>query len=63
MIARVILLEDSEDDLLLVVEALRAHGFQLEWEQVENSESLRRTLAEGQWDAVLCDYSMPHMTA
>jgi two-component system, cell cycle sensor histidine kinase and response regulator CckA len=63
MNARLLLIEDSSDDATLVVEALRDHGFEPDWVRVETREALRAMLSERQWDAVLCDYNMPGMTA
>lgn len=60
---RLLLLEDSLDDLQLVVESLRDYGLEPEWEHVETIEALREMLQVRQWDAVLCEYAMPQITA
>lgn len=60
---RALLAEDSEDDYLLVLGALRAGGFAVTSRRVDNAEDLRRSLAVEDWDLVLSDYSMPQFTA
>jgi PAS domain S-box-containing protein len=56
---RVLIVEDSEDDLLLMVHALRKGGYEPVYERVENAEAMRNALETGLWDLILCDYQMP----
>src|ERR1043166_180776 len=56
---RVLLVEDQENDALLVLRALRAGGFQPESKRVDTPEAMSLALAEGPWDIVISDYSMP----
>jgi signal transduction histidine kinase len=60
---RVLFIEDSADDEALLVRALTAAGFHLEHQRVETEEALRAALAEGPWDAVICDWSLPCLDA
>jgi diguanylate cyclase (GGDEF)-like protein/PAS domain S-box-containing protein len=55
-----ILVEDSEDDSLLLVEQLDRSGFKVRWERVENAAELETALDRGHWDIVFSDYTMPH---
>jgi len=59
---RILLVEDSEDDALLVLRELRKDGRGLVSDRVDTPESLKGALAEKTWDAVLSDYSMPGFT-
>jgi PAS domain S-box-containing protein len=56
---RVLVVEDSEDDVLLTIRALKQGGYDPVCEQVETAEALRNSLHEKLWDIILCDYQMP----
>jgi PAS domain S-box-containing protein len=56
---RVLLVEDSEDDVLLTVRALKKGGYDPLHERVENAGAMRKALQEKTWDVILCDYQMP----
>jgi PAS domain S-box-containing protein/putative nucleotidyltransferase with HDIG domain len=56
---RVLLVEDSEDDALLVVRRLQKEGYNPEYERVETSETMRSALQRKMWDIILCDYKLP----
>jgi len=58
---RALLVEDSEDDALLLVEALRHGGYAPDWQRVETEAALRDALAARRWDVVFCDHSMPQL--
>ena len=58
-----LLVEDSEDDALLVLEALRRDGYAPIFERVQTAGALRAALLAKQWDVVLCDYMMPGFDA
>jgi len=55
---RVLLVEDSEDDALMVLRELRHGGFAPEWKRVDDAASMEAALAEP-WDVILSDYSIP----
>ena len=55
---RVLIVEDSEDDALLLVDFLRGGGLAPEWRRVQSRAELAAAL-EAYWDLVLCDYTMP----
>jgi serine phosphatase RsbU (regulator of sigma subunit)/DNA-binding response OmpR family regulator len=59
---RVLVLEDSEDDALLLVRELRRQGFIPDWLRIDNARDMRRAL-ESSWDLIVADYSMPGFTA
>ncbi|MDB6172128.1 MAG: hypothetical protein JWL59_1439 [Chthoniobacteraceae bacterium] len=60
---RALLVEDSEADALLLVEALRRGGYRPDWHRVETEPALRAALLDREWDVVFCDYSMPELDA
>jgi len=56
---RVLMVEDSEDDALLIMRTLKKGGYEPEYEQVETAKAMRTALQEKTWDVILCDYQMP----
>ncbi|WP_374353581.1 putative bifunctional diguanylate cyclase/phosphodiesterase [Chitinimonas sp.] len=60
---RVLVVDDSEDDALLNVLALRRQGYQVDYQRVDLPETMREALADDRWDLVLSDYSMPQFSA
>jgi two-component system, cell cycle sensor histidine kinase and response regulator CckA len=60
---RLLLVDDSATDAKLVVQALRGAGLEVVFERVDNAEAMRASLEKGEWDAVLCDWSMPKFSA
>jgi DNA-binding NtrC family response regulator len=56
---RVLTVEDSKDDVLLIMRELRRGGYKPVFEQVETSETMKAALAGGAWDVVISDYVMP----
>lgn len=55
---RVLVIDDSPDDALLIIEHLRDGGYAPNWRRVATRPDLLRTL-EDDWDLVLADYTMP----
>ena len=60
---RILLVEDSEDDALLLLRALARDGYQPTCARVDTAAAMRAALAEGEWDVVLSDYHMPRFSA
>jgi PAS domain S-box-containing protein len=61
---RVLLVEDSENDALLLLRELRRGGYEPEHERVQTPEAMRAALAEkGPWDVVVSDYRLPRFGA
>lgn len=56
---RVLIVEDSEDDALLLVFELRRGEYTPDFKRVENMESMRKALEEESWDLVISDYVLP----
>jgi response regulator RpfG family c-di-GMP phosphodiesterase len=59
---RALLVEDNPDDAALVLHALRRGGFDVEHLRVETAEALRDAIAQGSWDVVIADYTLPAFT-
>jgi two-component system cell cycle sensor histidine kinase/response regulator CckA len=60
---RALIVEDSPDDLELLVQALERGGYDLEYECVETADAMKAALAHGAWDVVLSDYTLPTFSA
>ncbi len=61
---RVLIVEDSSDDALLLLRELEKGGFEPEYERVDTPENMRRALAGKEpWDVVLSDWRMPRFSA
>jgi diguanylate cyclase (GGDEF)-like protein/PAS domain S-box-containing protein len=56
---RVLLIEDSEDDVLLISRVLRHGGFNPSCEQVFTPNAVVNALQKQCWDVVLSDYNLP----
>ncbi|PTT92518.1 hybrid sensor histidine kinase/response regulator, partial [Pelomonas sp. HMWF004] len=56
---KVLAVEDSENDVRLAMRLLRRAGFDAEFHRVQDLAALRSALAQGGWDALISDFSMP----
>src|SRR5258707_389990 len=56
---RVLIVEDSEDDVFLLARELRREGFTPTIERVDTAETMNLALDGHHWDLILCDYSLP----
>ncbi|MEJ2696301.1 MAG: response regulator [Candidatus Sulfobium sp.] len=56
---RVLMIEDSEDDVLLICRQIRAGGYSLTYERVDNRGAMKTALSGRTWDVVISDYVMP----
>ena len=59
---RVLILEDSEDDTLLILRELQHGGYSPEYKRVDTAEAMTSALKE-KWDVILADYHMLHFNA
>jgi PAS domain S-box-containing protein len=60
---RALILEDSEFDARVMVQALRAGGYDVQSKRVETGEAMEEALRSQPWDIVLADYNMPAFNA
>jgi diguanylate cyclase (GGDEF)-like protein/PAS domain S-box-containing protein len=59
---RALIVEDSEDDTLLLVDQLEIEGGRsVDWRRVDTEPALTEALAQ-HWDIVLSDYTMPRLS-
>ena len=58
----VLFVEDSENDLKLLLEELRQRGYEAVYEQVQNPAELTAALDRHAWDMVLSDYVLPQFS-
>ncbi len=56
---RVLIIEDSEDDALLLLRELKKGGYAPVWERVDTAEGMTAALEAASWDIILSDYRMP----
>ena len=60
---RLLIVDDSEDDGLLLVRNLKNGGFSPSYEQLDTAEAMSKALDDQTWDVILCDNSMPTFDA
>jgi len=56
---RVLMVEDSEDDALLLLRALKKSGYEPAARRVQTGEDMTFALMSQPWDIILCDYHLP----
>lgn len=56
---RVLIVEDSEDDVLLIIRAIKKGGFDPDYKIVETAQAMREALFQESWDIILSDYKLP----
>ena len=59
---RVLMIEDSEDDAALLVRELRRGDYDVQFQRVDLSDTLKSALEMDKWDLIISDYSMPHFS-
>jgi PAS domain S-box-containing protein len=60
---RTLMVDNSENDVLLIVRELKKGGYNPSYERVETAISMEKVLKDKQWDVILCDYKMPTFNA
>jgi len=59
---RVLVVEDSEDDALLLMRELQRGGFEPVFERVATEEAMTSAIAKQTWDIIIADYVLPHFS-
>ncbi len=59
---RVLIVEDSEEDADLIVLELKRGGYDPIYRRVDDSSGMEHSLADGEWDVVLSDFSLPRFS-
>ncbi len=60
---RILFVEDSDDDVLLMVRELEQADYDPAFDRVDTAPALRIALEHGRWDIVIADYTMPRFSA
>ena len=60
---RVLIVEDTDHDALLVQNVIRDAGWNLSWQCVETADDMYQALLNRDWDLVVSDYGMPEFSA
>jgi PAS domain S-box-containing protein len=60
---RVLVVEDSADDVVLLARELKKQSKPATFERVETAPDMRRALTEQRFDIIVSDYSMPEFSA
>jgi PAS domain S-box-containing protein len=60
---RLLIVDDSPVDAMLLLEALRSAGYQTEYEVVDTERAMRAALENQAWDLITSDHSMPTFSA
>ena len=56
---RVLVVEDSENDALLMLRELRKGGYEPDYERVDTKAAMMSALQSREWDVIICDFNMP----
>ena len=59
---RLLIIEDSEDDALLIERELTKNGYNLDCRRVDTPEALQSELIAKEWDIVISDFVMPRFS-
>ncbi|MDB6023724.1 MAG: Multi-sensor signal transduction histidine kinase, partial [Pedosphaera sp.] len=58
-----LIVEDSEHDVVFIVRELQRGGYNTVYQQVETAPGFQAALAAGGWDLVIADYNLPQFNA
>jgi PAS domain S-box-containing protein len=59
---RLLIVEDSEDDALLILHDLKRGGFEPDFTRVDSAAAFRAAVHRGTWDIIVSDFNMPQFT-
>ncbi len=62
-ILRLLIVDDSPDDVEVIQTTLRKAGYTLKMQRVQDAAGVQTALAKGEWDVVLSEFSLPHFSA
>lgn len=56
---KVLVVEDSDDDAILLVRMLSKGGYEVSYARVDNLKDMHAALTQETWDVIISDYSLP----
>ena len=56
---KLLIVEDSADDTLILIRHIRKSGFEPEYKRVETRAGLKEALKSSRWDLIIADYVLP----
>ena len=59
---RILIVDDSENDTVLLLDQLRGSGYDPTFERVDTPEAMHAALDQQPWDLILADYAMPRFS-
>lgn len=59
---KILIIEDSEDDVVLLLRELKLGGYEPLHKRVETVEDMEAAMAERQWDVIISDFVMPQFS-
>jgi len=59
----ILIVEDSEDDLFLLLHELRKGGYDPEYRSLCTADAMKAALVDREWDLITSDYNMPGFSA
>ena len=60
---KILIVEDSEDDALLIIRELRKGGYTPFFDRVDSPEALQFALQDQLWDVIITDHNMPRLNS
>jgi diguanylate cyclase (GGDEF)-like protein len=60
---RVLIVEDSEDEAVLLAQELKRTASDVAWKRVDCADSMRTALREDDWDLVISDDALPRLSS
>ena len=56
---KILIIEDSEDDVKLLLREIQKHSYEPNFKRVETPEEFTESLEQENWDVIICDYVLP----
>ena len=60
---KIIIIEDSSEDVIFIEKELKKSGYLFEWQNVDNLNDLQNVIKQQAVDLIISDYSIPEIDA